>query len=98
MRLHDEFNGAQNISHLHATAMTVHRLRPRRPVAAMLLVVLGAALRGVIVPSAVVLDVGIARAAGDVSPWDGDARSAARLIAGARAPGQGAPLRAGIEI
>jgi DsbC/DsbD-like thiol-disulfide interchange protein len=64
----------------------------------MLLVVLGAALRGVIVPSAVVLDVGIARAAGDVSPWDGDARSAARLIAGARAPGQGAPLRAGIEI
>jgi DsbC/DsbD-like thiol-disulfide interchange protein len=32
------------------------------------------------------------------SPWDGDSRSAARLIAGARPSGQGAPLRAGIEI
>jgi DsbC/DsbD-like thiol-disulfide interchange protein len=39
-----------------------------------------------------------ARAADDVSPWDGDARSAARLIAGARPSGQGAPFRAGIEI
>jgi DsbC/DsbD-like thiol-disulfide interchange protein len=63
--------------------MTVHRLRPRRSVAAMLLVVLGA---------------GGARAADDVSSWDGDARSTARLIAGARLSGQGAPLRAGIEI
>src|SRR5258708_28777035 len=63
--------------------MTVPRLRARRSVAAMLLVVLGAAG---------------ARAAEDVSPWDGDARSAARLIAGARPSGQGAPLRAGIEI
>jgi DsbC/DsbD-like thiol-disulfide interchange protein len=34
----------------------------------------------------------------DVSPWDGDARSAARLIAGARPSGPDAPLRAGIEI
>jgi len=41
---------------------------------------------------------GAARAAEDVSPWDGDARSATRLIAGARPSGQGAPLRAGIEI
>jgi DsbC/DsbD-like thiol-disulfide interchange protein len=43
-----------------------------------------------------------ARAAGaaeDVSRWDGDARSAARLIAGAQATGGGAALvRAGIEI
>ncbi len=46
----------------------------------------------------VVLGAGGARAAADVSPWDGDARSAARLIAGARPAGQGAPLRAGIEI
>jgi DsbC/DsbD-like thiol-disulfide interchange protein len=56
----------------------------------MLLVVLGvagAALQG-----------NDARAADDVSPWDGDARSAARLIAGARPSGQAAPLRAGIEI
>jgi DsbC/DsbD-like thiol-disulfide interchange protein len=68
--------------------MTVHRLRPRRPAAAKLL----------IAPAVLVLGVGIARAADDVSPWDGDARGAARLIAGARPPGQGAPLRAGIEI
>jgi DsbC/DsbD-like thiol-disulfide interchange protein len=37
-----------------------------------------------------------ARAADDVSPWDGDARSATRLIAGGSVPG--APLRAGLEI
>jgi DsbC/DsbD-like thiol-disulfide interchange protein len=39
-------------------------------------------------------------AAGDgVSRWDGDARSAVRLIAGSSAPGGGTvPLRAGIEI
>jgi DsbC/DsbD-like thiol-disulfide interchange protein len=42
--------------------------------------------------------MGGARAAEDVSPWDGDARSAARLIAGAGPSGQGAPFRAGIEI
>jgi DsbC/DsbD-like thiol-disulfide interchange protein len=66
--------------------MTVHRWRPRRSVAAMLLVGLG------------VVGLGGARAADDVSPWDGDARSAARLIAGARPSSQGTPLRAGIEI
>jgi DsbC/DsbD-like thiol-disulfide interchange protein len=71
--------------------MTVHGLRPRRPVAAILLVVLGAA--GV---AAVRVDG--ARAADGVSAWDGDARSVARLIAGARLSGQGAPLRAGVEI
>jgi DsbC/DsbD-like thiol-disulfide interchange protein len=65
--------------------MTVHRLRARRPVAAMLLVTLG--LAGTV----------RARAADDASPWDGDARSAMRLIAGARPSGP-APLRAGIEI
>ncbi|HLH97011.1 MAG TPA: protein-disulfide reductase DsbD domain-containing protein [Xanthobacteraceae bacterium] len=37
-------------------------------------------------------------AAEDASPWDGDARSAVRLIAGTRMPGSGASLRAGIEI
>jgi DsbC/DsbD-like thiol-disulfide interchange protein len=37
--------------------------------------------------------------ADDVSPWDGDARSSARLIAGSRATGSDAALlRAGIEI
>jgi DsbC/DsbD-like thiol-disulfide interchange protein len=36
--------------------------------------------------------------ADNASPWDGDARSAVRLIAGARPSAQGAPLRAGVEI
>jgi DsbC/DsbD-like thiol-disulfide interchange protein len=84
-RLHDEFNGAQNISHLHDFVMTMNRVHPQRIVAAMLLVVFGLS------PG-----VGGARAADDVSPWDGDARSAVRLIAGGSGPG--APLRAGIEI
>jgi DsbC/DsbD-like thiol-disulfide interchange protein len=81
--LHDEFNGAPGISHLHPSVMKMHWSRPRRSVAAMLLVVLG---------------VGAACAAEDVSPWDGDARSAARLISGARPSNPSAPLRAGIEI
>src|SRR5262245_22083808 len=38
-----------------------------------------------------------ARAA-DESPWDGDARSAARLVAGIPARGDGTSLRAGVEI
>ncbi len=68
--------------------MMENGLRPRRPVAAVLL--LGLGLLG--------LGANAACAADEVSPWDGDARSTARLIAGARAAGQGAPLRAGIEI
>ena len=67
--------------------MTLRRLRPR-PAAAMLLVVLGA----------VGVHAGGARAADDASPWDGDVRSTARLIAGTQSSGQAAPLRAGIEI
>jgi len=58
-------------------------------IAAMLLIMVGAAGRDA------------ARAADDAagaSAWDGDARSAARVIAGARPADQGAPLRAGIEI
>jgi DsbC/DsbD-like thiol-disulfide interchange protein len=39
-----------------------------------------------------------AGAAADVSRWDGDARSAARLIAGSQPPGAAAFIRAGIEI
>jgi DsbC/DsbD-like thiol-disulfide interchange protein len=66
--------------------MTVRKLRPR-PAAAMLLVVLGA----------VGARAGGARA-DDASPWDGDVRSTARLIAGTQHAGQAAPLRAGIEI
>ena len=45
------------------------------------------------------IGAGAAGAAEDVSRWDGDARSAARLIAGSQATGGGsAPVRAGIEI
>jgi DsbC/DsbD-like thiol-disulfide interchange protein len=59
----------------------------------MLLVVLGA----------VALRVDHARAADSVptdsaTPWDGDARSAMRLIAGARPSAPGSALRAGIDI
>ena len=52
-------------------------------IAAMLLIMAGDAARA---------------ADADVSAWDGDARSAARLIAGVRPADRGAPLRAGIEI
>jgi DsbC/DsbD-like thiol-disulfide interchange protein len=68
--------------------MRANGWHPRRSAAAILLVVLGVAAAR----------MGAARAADDVSPWDGDARSAARLIAGARPSDQGAPFRAGIEI
>ena len=37
-------------------------------------------------------------AADDVSRWDGDARSAVRLIAGSQAASSSGPLRAGVEI
>lgn len=40
----------------------------------------------------------VATAGSDVSRWDGDARSAVRLIAGAPPSDKTAPLRAGIEI
>src|SRR5215207_7052364 len=39
-----------------------------------------------------------AAAAGDVSRWDGDERSAARLIAGSRPTGAAPFMRAGVEI
>jgi DsbC/DsbD-like thiol-disulfide interchange protein len=47
---------------------------------------------------ALVVGASGALAADDASRWDGDARSAARLIAGSRPAGAAAPLRAGIEI
>jgi DsbC/DsbD-like thiol-disulfide interchange protein len=42
--------------------------------------------------------IGSAWAADDVSPWNGDARSAVRLIAGGTTEAADAPVRAGIEI
>jgi DsbC/DsbD-like thiol-disulfide interchange protein len=41
---------------------------------------------------------GFAWAGGDASPWDGDARSAVRLIAGSAIDSVSAPIRAGVEI
>jgi DsbC/DsbD-like thiol-disulfide interchange protein len=46
----------------------------------------------------VALGAHAASASQDASRWEGDARSAARLIAGTRSPGSGGALRAGIEI
>jgi cytochrome c biogenesis DsbD-like protein len=48
--------------------------------------------------AALALGATAARAADDASPWDGDIRSAARLIAGAPADASAAVLRAGVEI
>jgi DsbC/DsbD-like thiol-disulfide interchange protein len=42
--------------------------------------------------------IGFAWAGSDTSPWDGDARSAVRLIAGSAIDSAGAPIRAGVEI
>jgi DsbC/DsbD-like thiol-disulfide interchange protein len=80
---HDEFNGAGKVSPVHRTTMIIDMDRLRRTAAAGAIGILG----------------GVSCAAAeDASPWDGDARSAVRLIAGAAAVGANVPLRAGIEI
>jgi DsbC/DsbD-like thiol-disulfide interchange protein len=66
--------------------MTPYLNRLRLPVAPLIFLVLAIAALG----------ARAAVASDDVSRWDGDARSTARLIAGA--PGADTPLRAGIEI
>src|SRR4051794_40175475 len=54
---------------------------------------------GCLVPACLVLMDTQAAAADDVSRWDGDARSAVRLIAGSQPAGSDAAmLRAGVEI
>jgi DsbC/DsbD-like thiol-disulfide interchange protein len=79
--------------------MMAHSSCQRRPVAAVLLVMLGVAgAAAVRVDGVRAADDVSADLSADVSAWDGDARSAVRLIAGARPAGRGAPLRAGIEI
>ena len=69
--------------HIYSTVMTRHQNRLRLPLAVAIL------------SSATLTFSGAARAQ-DASRWDGDARSTARLIAGARTAD--APYRAGIEI
>jgi DsbC/DsbD-like thiol-disulfide interchange protein len=81
---HDEFNGVQKVSLVDRPMMTIMMTRTRGSVR------LTAAVY------ALLLTVGGALAADDVSPWDGDARSGVRLIAGSQ-PKAGV-LRAGVEI
>src|SRR5262245_48107384 len=54
-------------------------------------------LRAVLVVGALLPWANVAQAADDVTRWDGDARSAARLVAGSQRATDGA-LRAGVEI
>src|SRR5712691_9852030 len=79
---HDEFSGAPEGSLVNRAVM-ITGLDHVRLIAAA---------------SALLLGTGGAAAADDVSRWDGDARSAARLIAGSRPAGGTAMLRAGIAI
>ena len=78
---HDEFSGNQKVSLLNTTVMMIMINRPW----------LGP------VAAAVFLYAANVWAADDASRWDGDARSAVRLIAGSRA-NDGKVLGAGIEI
>jgi DsbC/DsbD-like thiol-disulfide interchange protein len=57
-----------------------------------------AAPRAIGLCATLLIAAGPATAAEDASRWDGDARSAVRLIAGSSPAGTTAPLRAGIEI
>ena len=58
---------------------------------------LGASLLGTSLLGTSLLGTGLALAGDDASRWDGDARSAARLISGLQAETGGA-LRAGVEV
>ena len=57
-----------------------------------------AAPRAIAICAMSLLAAGNASAADDASPWDGDARSAMRVVAGSSATLERAPIRAGIEI
>jgi DsbC/DsbD-like thiol-disulfide interchange protein len=57
-----------------------------------------AAPRAIAICAMSLLAAGNASAADDASPWDGDARSAMRVVAGSSATPERAAIRAGIEI
>ena len=57
-----------------------------------------AAPRAIAICAMNLLAAGNASAADDASPWDGDVRSAVRVIAGSSATPERAPIRAGIEL
>jgi DsbC/DsbD-like thiol-disulfide interchange protein len=79
---HNEFNGAQDVSPIHRATMIAGPDRLRRTAAACAMVLVAFASD--------------ALADEDASAWDGDGRSAVRLLAGSS--GASALMRAGIEI
>src|SRR5262252_7318127 len=81
---HDEFTGARKVSSLDRAMRMSGFIRLRRTAAPGAICALS------------LIAAASASAADDASPWDGDARSAVRLIAGSAAPGK--TVRAGVEI
>jgi DsbC/DsbD-like thiol-disulfide interchange protein len=81
---HDEFNSARKVSPLNRATMMTGLVRLRRIAAASAM--------------AIVAGVSSAAAANDASGWDGDARSAVRLIAASTSLPATEPIRAGLEI
>jgi DsbC/DsbD-like thiol-disulfide interchange protein len=82
---HDEFNGAQSVSPINRATMIAKIDRLRRSAAACAIALAAAGASN-------------ALAGEDASAWDGDARSAVRLIVGSWRDETSAPMRAGIEI
>jgi DsbC/DsbD-like thiol-disulfide interchange protein len=84
---HDEFSGTRKVSPIHRPIMITGFDGLRRTVALGAIGICAASL------------IAASNAAGaDASRWDGDARSAVRLIAGSSSPPDGGPIRAGVEI
>src|SRR5262249_18308032 len=86
---HDEFSSGRKVSAIHRASMITrqHGLdRLRR----------SAALRTIGLCALGLMTAAGAAVAEDASRWDGDARSAVRLIAGSSRHGDAAPLRAGV--
>jgi DsbC/DsbD-like thiol-disulfide interchange protein len=83
-RVHDEFSGTRKVSAVDRATMTgLNRLRR------------SAALLGICAMSLIAASDA---SADDASPWDGDARSAVRLVAGSSPAPEQAAIRAGIAI
>jgi DsbC/DsbD-like thiol-disulfide interchange protein len=85
---HDEFSGTLKVSPLDRASMTIPFNRLRRTATSFAIAICAMSF----------LAADNASAADDASRWDGDARSAMRLIAGSSATPERAPIRAGIEI
>src|SRR6266481_6037242 len=83
---HDEFSSARKVSPLNRAMRMSGFIRLRRTAAPGAIGICALSL----------IAAASASAADDASPWDGDARSAVRLIAGSA--GAGKVVRAGVEI